>query len=37
MLRDTNTTTLNSFKKNYKGPIVGLESGSEISLNVAEI
>jgi hypothetical protein len=42
MYRDTNhqlinTTTLNSFKKNHKGPITGLELGFETSFNFAKI
>ncbi len=31
------TTTLNSFKKNYEGPVIGLELGFERYLNFAEI
>ena len=33
----TNTTTLNSFKKNHKAHITGLELSREASFNFAEI
>jgi hypothetical protein len=33
----TNTTTLNSFEKNYRGPITGLELSRKRSFNFAEI
>jgi hypothetical protein len=33
----SNTTTLNSFEKNYKGLMTGLELGFERSFNFVEI